>query len=108
MARFRKKPVEVEAVQWDGTNEDVLALWGAPFHQTDALAWSYDHGAYVLPSGRLASTGEGSTRPGCLIIETLEGDHLARPGDWIIRGVQGEHYPCKPEIFAATYDEVKG
>ena len=39
-----------------------------------------------------------------LVIPTLEGDHLAEPGDWIIKGVKGEFYPCKPDIFAATYD----
>ena len=38
------------------------------------------------------------------IIRTLEGDHLVTPGDWIITGIQGEHYPCKPDIFAATYE----
>lgn len=39
-----------------------------------------------------------------LLIETLEGTHRANPGDWIIRGVKGEFYPCKPDIFAATYE----
>jgi hypothetical protein len=39
-------------------------------------------------------------------IETLEGTHRVTPGDWIITGVKGEHYPCKPDIFAATYEEV--
>ena len=40
-------------------------------------------------------------------IETLEGPHLVTPGDWIITGVKGEHYPCKPDIFEVTYEEVK-
>lgn len=39
-----------------------------------------------------------------LTISTLEGEHIARHGDWIIKGVQGEFYPCKPDIFAATYE----
>ena len=39
-------------------------------------------------------------------VPTLEGDHIASPGDWIIRGVKGELYPCKPDIFAMTYDPV--
>lgn len=43
---------------------------------------------------------------GFLVIETLEGAMEAKPGDWIIRGVGGELYPCKPSIFAATYDPV--
>ena len=43
-----------------------------------------------------------------LLIHTLEGDHRADIGDWIIRGVKGEFYPCKPEIFALTYEAVEG
>lgn len=42
-----------------------------------------------------------------MLIETLEGTMLANPGDWIITGVKGERYPCKPDIFAATYDPVE-
>jgi hypothetical protein len=42
-----------------------------------------------------------------LTIPTLEGDHVARHGDWIIKGVKGEFYPCKPDIFAATYEQVE-
>ena len=42
-----------------------------------------------------------------LYINTLEGDMLARPNDYIVRGVQGEFYPCKPDIFEATYEEVE-
>jgi len=40
-------------------------------------------------------------------IKTLEGEHIVIPGDWIITGVKGEHYPCKPDIFAMTYEVVK-
>lgn len=42
-----------------------------------------------------------------LIIHTLEGDMIAEPGDWIITGVKGERYPCKPDIFEATYERVE-
>ena len=41
-----------------------------------------------------------------LIIRTLEGDMIAQPGDWIITGIHGERYPCKPDIFVATYEEL--
>lgn len=41
------------------------------------------------------------------IIETLEGPHVVIPGDWIITGIAGEKYPCKPDIFAETYDKVE-
>jgi hypothetical protein len=77
MARFRKKPVVIEARQWEGSNA------------VDLLDW-------IKPEARQ----EGQT----LVIPTLEGDHEARLGAWIIRGVKGEFYPCDPDIFAATYE----
>lgn len=85
--RFRKKPVEIEAMQWDG---DVRK--GHP-----VAAWIRSCG------------GEFTWTPGNpqrLAIVTLEGEMIAMPGDWIIKGVQGEFYPCKHDIFAETYDEV--
>lgn len=96
--KFRKKPVEIEAVQFTGHG------------QHDALLeWLAGHGLKVgeMPTGswwRQVVTPNGME---CrLIIKTLEGDMEASPGDWIIRGVKGEFYPCKPDIFAATYDAV--
>ena len=80
MPNFRKKPVTIEARQWSGSNA------------VDLLDW-------ITPAARQ----EGST----LIIPTLEGDHEASLGDWIIKGVKGEFYPCKPDIFAATYEQVQ-
>jgi hypothetical protein len=85
--RFRKKPVVIEAMLWDG---DVRI--GHP-----VAAWIRGHG------GRLTWTPETPQR---LAIVTLEGNMTASPGDWIIRGVQGEFYPCKPDIFAATYEAM--
>lgn len=76
--RFRKKPVEVEAVLWTGSNtEDVVPFMGA-----------------AVLRGRNIE------------IETLEGTMTANPGDWIIRGIKGEFYPCKPDIFEGTYERV--
>lgn len=49
--------------------------------------------------------GEGNEEP-VIRIETLEGDMIVRPGDWVIKGVKGEFYPCKPDIFDATYEAV--
>ena len=80
--KFRKKPVVIEAVQWTGNMSDVIALVG-----------------HDLPT-----YGEG--RSGSIRISTLEGDHECRIGDWIIKGVHGEFYPCKPDIFEKTYQEV--
>lgn len=82
--RYRKKPVVIEAVKWDGTQiaRDKLLRWGG-FHLED-----YNN------------FGE-------LEITTLEGVMKAEIGDWIIKGVKGEFYPCKPDIFKATYEEVQ-
>lgn len=85
--RFRKKPVEIEAMQLT----DDLQVVRAVAH------WVESNG------GRAAEP----VLPGAdhvLSILTLEGEMKAALGDWIIRGVQGEFYPCKPDIFGATYD----
>jgi hypothetical protein len=88
VAQFRKKPIVIEARQWeDGENTDEIFAWGD----------EYD----VLMSVR--DDPHGTTY---LTIETLEGAMTATSGDWIIRGVQDEFYPCKPEIFDATYEAV--
>lgn len=75
---FRKKPVVIQASQWFKHG---------------------DHPAVVLKSDPNRYSDEGV--PWC---PTLEGGHVVTPGDWIITGVKGEHYPCKPDIFAATYE----
>jgi hypothetical protein len=82
--KYRKKPVVVDAMQLPPSGEDA----------TDQLL-TFLHGM-----------GEDweSGRDGELIIQTLEGDMTAQPGDWIIKGVKGEYYPCKPDIFAISYD----
>lgn len=79
--RYRKKPVVVRAWRWMG---DVyqFAADGAP-----------TPGPFVVD----AATGK-------LLIRTLEGEMTADIGDWVIQGVEGELYPCKPSIFAATYE----
>ena len=87
MPKYRKKPVVIEAVEYDGTN---LA---------DCLVWA-------VGVEREAAEGCAAMRLP-LYIPTLEGDMLASVGDYIIKGVQGEFYPCKPDIFAATYEAVE-
>lgn len=81
---WRKKPVVVAAMQ---TSEDTAH---------DVLLWIRQGGG----RGNFAAVHGG------LEIYTLEGDMLADPGDWVIRGVQGEFYPCKSDIFEATYERV--
>lgn len=83
--RYRKKPVAIEAVQLDSGNA------------SDVLGWILENGG---EAARLAPATTDQT----LLIHTLEGDHRASLGDWIIRGVAGEFYPCKPDIFDATYE----
>jgi hypothetical protein len=95
--KFRKKPVVIEAFQMTQDRRVDNSDWPDWMHQ----AWNYERET----SGSLYPTEEG-TRDGMLSIGTLEGQHLVSWGDWIIQGVSGELYPCKPEIFAATYEEV--
>jgi len=89
--KFRKKPVVIDAHQFMGAVQQDFPPWIA-----DALAkiWG-EHGSVQLSGDRMA-------------IWTLEGVHDANPGDWIIRGVEGELYPCKPSVFAATYEPADG
>jgi hypothetical protein len=85
--QFRKKPVVIEAMEWDLTD---------PLKTGGVVGWLLGHGCdfYHRDSSTLA-------------IRTLEGEMWASPGDWIIRGVKGEFYPCKPDIFAAIYEPAE-
>jgi hypothetical protein len=97
MARYRKLPVEIDAVQWTGREEDLDAVFALV--DFDTLP---DDGSMV------GGPGIGFSPPlGTLDIPTLEGTMTAQPGDYIIRGVQGEVYPCKPDIFEQTYERVE-
>ena len=89
MGKYRKKPIIIEAMLFNGQNYPKVVAWIEGFTGHPEMATS--------PAGTLD-----------LIIPTLEGDHIASPGDWIIRGVKGEFYPCKPDIFEATYEKVDG
>lgn len=91
MAKFRKKPVVIEAVQYGGPWLETWPMWLKE-------AWLKDAGE----CGSLHRNENGE-----LQIFTLEGIHRVSLDDWIIRGVQGELYPCKPDIFEATYEAVE-
>jgi hypothetical protein len=86
MAKFKKKPVVIDAVQF-GTNDVIKQSELAEFLRLSEMAHYRD--------------GDD------LIIRTLEGEMRASPNDWIIKGVKGELYPCKPDIFKETYEEVE-
>ena len=93
MAKFRKKPVEIEAFQFK-------PFWrrGLAVAAENAPVWFLQ----AEQDGSVKVWGDDET-PYCMI-KTLEGSMKANDGDWIIKGVKDEIYPCKPDIFAATYD----
>lgn len=93
MAKFRKKPVVIEAMQFPG-----LPSVGYPRDEIEAMERFDDW--LESNQGDLKCKYRGNS----VIIPTLEGEMTASPLDWIIRGVQGELYPCKPDIFEATYE----
>lgn len=80
---YRKRPVEVAAMQLTPATFKAVVDWAEPF----VGAGEDEQGVFVL-------------------IRTLEGDVWAREGDWVIRGVAGEFYPCRADIFEATYEAV--
>ena len=83
MGIYVKKPVEIDAIQWDGENIEAIS------------AFISDNDVFHI-----------DVQSEIICIKTLEGDIFARKGDWVIRGIKGEFYPCKPDIFEATYDLV--
>lgn len=87
--KFRKKPVVIEAFYFDGTSTG-----------------AYEADLWIKTGQRLKSSVRTRDRRD-FEIETLEGTMTASPGDWIIRGVKGEFYPCKPDIFEATYEPAE-
>lgn len=80
MAKYIKKPVEIEAIQWNGENLNEIVMF------TNMHNLQY---------------GESKLK-----IKTLEGNMIASIGDYIVKGIKGEFYPCKPDIFEQTYDKV--
>ena len=88
MAKYRKKPIVIEAWLFNGY----------PIEHEGIPAW--------VQTNTLWKPNEQGTK-GYLLITTLEGDMKAQEGDWIIKGVKGEFYPCKPDIFEATYEKVE-
>ena len=95
--KYRKKPVVIEAIQWDGSRKstkEVLEFMGQVVDTKLQISCDkFDD--YVSLANK-----EGLT------IHTLEGDMTAQVGDYIIEGVNGEFYPCKPDIFEKTYEQV--
>ena len=97
MAKYRKKPVVIEAEQW----HEVLGIEGSDDHH---LSVGYFRNPEV-PELQCCAYCKGAMRAHGWI-DTLEGGHIVCPGDWIITGVKGERYPCKPNIFELSYELV--
>jgi hypothetical protein len=104
MPKFRKKPVVVEAFQMTEASRWAMTEWPRWIHEAWNKRWP-EPGA-IAPMERVPPCGV----PGHgdrLVISTLEGVHAVNHGDYIIQGVKGELYPCKPDIFDATYERVE-
>lgn len=91
MAKYRKKPVVIEAFEWTGDIE-----------QKEEPIWIVE----AIKDSSVWFNNEG-TENVTMEIKTLEGNHIANRGDYIIRGIKGEIYPCKPDIFEKTYELVE-
>ena len=96
---YRKRPVIVHAYQWFKNGDHPQD--GPPEQEGKVVQHfrSITQGVRKCAECGHPFNGHGS-------IKTLEGSYIVCPGDWIITGIKGEHYPCKPDIFAATYDSV--
>lgn len=88
MSKFRKKPVVIEAYKLPLHDEPVPVTFDKWCEEVGFHEWESDRDAGIT-------------------INTLEGVMRADPGDWIIKGVKGEFYPCKPDIFEATYEKAE-
>jgi len=94
--KYKKKPIEIEAFQYDGDLMDTHGEYYVPQWAVDA--WEND----ILTYG----FNDDIECPCELYVKTLEGNMLIKVGDYVIKGVKGELYPCKEDIFEMTYDLV--
>jgi hypothetical protein len=98
--RVRKKPIEVEAMLFDGSTADTMAVYQWIERNTQG---SFD----VNSDDPVPASGVSiDAATGFMVIATLEGVMQVKIGDWVIKGVAGEFYPCKSDIFDATYESV--
>lgn len=122
MAKYRKKPIVIEATRWFKNGDHPLdyskshdGLLNGKLHtftpeERKREGWEGDIVRYFRRpdvDGHLSCKHCGEIMHTHGWIDTLEGGHIVCPGDWIITGVQGENYPCKPDIFNATYEAAE-
>lgn len=118
--KFRKKPVVIDATQWfkngdhpedyEKDHVDPSDMSIVPADRRRRFGWEGDIVRYFRRpdvSGDRFCDHCHNTMQNHGWIDTLEGGHIVCPGDWIITGIKGEHYPCKPDIFAATYEPAE-
>ena len=112
MGMYRKKPVVIEASQWfrngDHPNYGEERFTSGEFEGEKFEGHNVRYNRTPEYDRSTACKHCGNTMHFHGWIDTLEGGHIVCPGDWIITGIQGEHYPCKPDIFDATYEAVDG
>jgi len=109
--KYRKKPIVIEAFQffgnayWDAENPHLRLAWPdwaqeacERSNEAEGAIWAVD-GSWMVPKEKRGDWVK-------FYCGTLEGKHEISEGDWVIRGVKGEIYPCKPDIFEATYEAV--
>ena len=99
MAKYRKKPVVIEAIKWDGKNQREMFYFLTNYTKENCAA-TLEEDTFRI------DLANGGCQVGNLIIKTSEGEMEANIGDYIIKGVKGEFYPCKTDIFQMTYDLV--
>lgn len=119
LKKFRKKPVVINAMRWDGTAKGatpiidwILSNDGTARYigkgEDHPMRYPHEQGKIVDPRDGLEYPNGKTlpTAPAFIVIDTLEGAHRQNMHDFTIQGVQREFYPCNPDIFAATYEEV--
>ena len=112
MAKYRKKPVVVEAHQWFKNGDHPQDNVFRPFEDTGKTPTEPREGEIVRYYRTPALDGQNKCKKCSGImhnhgwIDTLEGGHIVCPADWIIKGIKGEFYPCKPDIFEQTYEKA--
>ena len=94
--KYRKKPIVIEAIKLERNHKSFQEVYTFMKWYTHESGKMGQEKWYDFVSEKLELDG--------IIIPTLEGEHIASWGDWIIKGIQGEFYPCKPDIFEATYE----
>jgi hypothetical protein len=110
--KYRKKPIVIEATQWHKNGDHPMDNIFRTFEDTFEVPSAPREGAIVRYFRHPGVNGKRSCDfcNGIMHdhgwIDTLEGGHIVCPGDWIITGIKGEYYPCKPDIFSATYEKI--